>query len=103
MAATPPGSQRPVRLSSQPAGQQRSLVERRTRSLGRVVSHFTRVIKLLSVDEPELPPLRATDAELLFQVLSERTEQRSIMLTTNLPDFSEWTKHLPEHLACAGP
>ena len=32
-----------------------------------------------------------TDAELLFQVFSQRYERGSIMVTTNLP-FDEWTE-----------
>ncbi len=34
------------------------------------------------------------DAELLFQVLTERAERRALVLTTNLP-FSEWTSTAP--------
>ena len=51
------------------------------------------------IDELGYLPLRTTDAELLFQVLSERTEQRAIVVTTNLP-FSEWTSIFPEPRLC---
>jgi DNA replication protein DnaC len=36
-------------------------------------------------------PLAELGAELLFQVVSERAEKASVVITTNLP-FSEWTK-----------
>jgi DNA replication protein DnaC len=42
------------------------------------------------IDELGYLPLSKTDAELVFQVLSRRHEQRPIIVTTNLP-FSEWT------------
>jgi len=67
-------------------------------ALGRVVARYARV-DLLVLDELGYLPLRATDAELLFQVLSERTEQRAIIVTTNLP-FSEWTSVFPEPRLC---
>ena len=34
-------------------------------------------------------------AELVFQVISERNERGSLIVTTNLP-FGEWTKVFPE-------
>lgn len=67
-------------------------------TLGRVVARYARV-ELLVIDELGYLPLRPTDAELLFQVLSERTEQRAILVTTNLP-FSEWTSIFPEPRLC---
>ena len=36
-------------------------------------------------------PLSTTGAELLFEVLSQRYERGSILVTTNLP-FNEWTE-----------
>jgi len=36
-------------------------------------------------------PFSTQAAQLLFQVLAERYEQKSILITTNLP-FSEWTQ-----------
>jgi DNA replication protein DnaC len=67
-------------------------------TLARVVARYARV-DLLVIDELGYLPLRPTDAELLFQVLSERTEQRAIVVTTNLP-FSEWTSIFPEPRLC---
>ena len=38
-------------------------------------------------------------AELLFQVLDERSERSALITTTNLP-FGEWTKVFPEPRLC---
>ena len=40
-------------------------------------------------------PLPAGAAELVFQVISERNERSSMIVTTNLP-FGEWTKVFPD-------
>jgi DNA replication protein DnaC len=58
--------------------------------LGRALSRFARY-DLLTIDELGYIPLAELGAELLFQVISERAERASVMITTNLP-FSEWTK-----------
>jgi DNA replication protein DnaC len=62
--------------------------------LSRVVARYAR-IEVLLLDE--LGYLRLPDgaAELVFQVLSERHEQGSLIITTNLP-FGEWTKVFPD-------
>ena len=46
--------------------------------------------ELLIVDELGFVPLSKTGAELLFEMLSQRYERGSTMLTSNLP-FAEWT------------
>jgi len=66
--------------------------------LGRIVARFAR-FDLLILDEIGYLPLGKADAELLFQVLSERAERRSLVLTTNLP-FSEWTTIFPNPRLC---
>ena len=43
------------------------------------------------LDEVGYVPLADIGAELLFQVISDRAERATIILTTNLP-FSEWTQ-----------
>lgn len=68
------------------------------RQLGRVTGRYARV-DVLVIDEFGYVPLSRADAELLFRVLSERQEQRPIVLTTNLP-FSEWTTIFPDPRLC---
>lgn len=46
---------------------------------------------LLVIDELGFVPLSKTGAELLFEVISQRYERGSIMITSNLP-FDEWTE-----------
>ena len=46
---------------------------------------------LLIVDELGLVPLSKTGAELLFEVISQRYERGSNIVTSNLP-FDEWTE-----------
>lgn len=48
-------------------------------------------VKLLIVDELGYVPLSATGAELLFEVLSQRYERGSTIITSNLP-FEDWTQ-----------
>src|SRR3954463_3730709 len=43
------------------------------------------------IDEVGYVPLADIGAELLFQVISDRAERATIVMTTNLP-FSEWTQ-----------
>ena len=47
--------------------------------------------KLLIIDELGFVPLSKTGAELLFETISRRYEQGSILITSNLP-FDEWTE-----------
>jgi DNA replication protein DnaC len=48
-------------------------------------------LDLLILDEVGFVPFSKTGAELLFGVLSERYERRSIIVTSNL-DFASWTE-----------
>lgn len=48
-------------------------------------------VKLLIVDELGYVPLSSTGAELLFEVLSQRYERGSTIITSNLP-FEDWTR-----------
>ena len=68
------------------------------RSLGRIIGRYSRV-QVLIVDELGYVPLSKADAELLFQVFSERHEKQPVILTTNLP-FSEWTSVFPDPRLC---
>ena len=49
--------------------------------------------ELLIVDELGFVPLSKSGAELLFEVLSQRYERASTLVTSNLP-FNEWTEIL---------
>jgi len=60
------------------------------RELGRVVGRYART-ELVVLDELGYLALPEGAAELVFQVLSERHERGSLIVTTNLP-FGEWTK-----------
>ena len=46
---------------------------------------------MLVIDELGFVPLSKTGAELLFEVISQRYERGSIVITSNLP-FDEWTE-----------
>ena len=61
--------------------------ERRLLNLQRQLSRLS----LLIIDELGFVPLPPTGAELLFEVVSQRYERGSILVTTNLP-FDEWTE-----------
>lgn len=60
------------------------------RALQRLLNRYSRY-DLLILDELGYIPFSKEGAELLFQVLAERYEKGSVMLTTNL-GFADWTK-----------
>jgi DNA replication protein DnaC len=69
----------------------RSLVEARdARDVGRVQRRLNQ-IDVLVLDELGFVPFDRTGAELLFNLLADRYERRSIVVTSNLP-FSEWVR-----------
>jgi DNA replication protein DnaC len=54
---------------------------------------------LIALDELGYVPLAEVGAEFLFQVIAERAEKASVIVTTNLP-FSEWTQVIPNARLC---
>jgi DNA replication protein DnaC len=75
------------------------LIEARDdRTLSKVVARYANV-ELLILDELAYVSLASTEAELVFQVLDERSELSALIVTTNLP-FGEWTKVFPEQRLC---
>jgi DNA replication protein DnaC len=64
------------------------------RELGRVVGRYART-ELVVLDELGYLNLPEGAAELVFQVISERNERGSLIVTTNLP-FGDWTKVFPD-------
>ena len=64
------------------------------RELARVIARYART-ELVVLDELGYLALPPGAAELVFQVISERNERGSLIVTTNLP-FGEWTKVFPD-------
>jgi DNA replication protein DnaC len=64
------------------------------RELGRVVGRYART-ELVCLDELGYLALPDGAAELVFQVISERNERGSLIVTTNLT-FGDWTKVFPD-------
>ena len=63
---------------------------RQERTLQRLIQKYVRY-ELLILDELGYIPFTKEGAELLFQVLAERHERGSVMITTNL-GFADWTQ-----------
>ena len=81
------------------AGLVNELVEAQHHSqLGRALQRWTRY-DLIAIDEMGYVPFAQVGAELMFQVISERAERATLVITTNLP-FSEWTQVFPNARLC---
>jgi DNA replication protein DnaC len=68
------------------------------RALDRRLKHYARPA-LLVIDEVGYLSYDARNADLLFQIVSRRYEEKSLVLTTNLP-FGDWATIFP-NAACA--
>gem|GEM_PF-761551 len=64
----------------------------------RVLARWMRY-DVIALDEVGYVPLAEIGAEFLFQVIAERAERASMIVTTNLP-FSEWTQVFPNPRLC---
>ena len=81
------------------AGLVNELVEAQHHSLlGRALVRWSRY-DLIVLDEVGYVPFAQVGAELLFQVISDRAERATLVITTNLP-FSEWTQVFPSARLC---
>ena len=75
------------------AGLVNTLVEARNeKALLRLQAQLAKVA-LLIIDELGYVPFSKTGAELLFEIISQRYERGSVLITSNLP-FEEWTSVL---------
>jgi len=54
---------------------------------------------VIALDEVGYVPLAEIGAEFLFQVIADRVEKATWIVTTNLP-FSEWTQVFPNPRLC---
>lgn len=67
------------------------LVEAKNQNqLRRTLARWLRY-QVIAIDEVGYVPLAEVGAELLFQVIADRAERATMIITTNLP-FSEWTQ-----------
>jgi len=74
----------------------RLIAAKRSGTLEREYRSFER-IDLLLIDELGYIPFEREATDLLFQLVSQRYERRSIALTTNLP-FEKWTQVFPDEM-----
>ena len=67
------------------------LVEAKNQNLlRRTLARWLRY-QVIAIDEVGYVPLAEVGSELLFQVIADRAERATVIITTNLP-FSEWTQ-----------
>ncbi len=80
----------PVRFTTAAAIVHELMEARDDRQLLRLQKQLVKQ-RLLIIDELGFVPLSKTGAELLFELISQRYERGSILITSNLP-FDEWTE-----------
>ena len=64
-----------------------------------VTGHDQNGRAVIAIDEIGYVPMAEVGAEYLFQVIADRAEKATVLLTTNLP-FSEWTRVIPNARLC---
>jgi DNA replication protein DnaC len=77
----------------------RLIAAKRNGSLAREYRTLDRIDVLL-IDELGYIPFEREATDLLFQLVSQRYERRSIALTTNL-DFDKWTQVFPDEMTAS--
>src|SRR6266853_4537109 len=78
--------------------QERGTVAGQHNGVRRVLARWMRY-DVIALDEVGYVPLAEIGAEFLFQVIAERAERATLIVTTNLP-FSEWTQVFPNPRLC---
>jgi DNA replication protein DnaC len=66
--------------------------------LGRALQRWARY-EVIAIDEVGYVPFTEVSSELIFQILADRAEKSTFILTTNL-SFSEWTSVFPNARLC---
>jgi DNA replication protein DnaC len=89
---------RSVRFTTVAALVNELMEARDERELSRVVGRWSRY-EVMIADELGYVSLPTSGAELLFQILAQRSERSSVIVTSNLP-FSEWTAVFPDPRLC---
>lgn len=69
-------------------------------NLGKLMRNLSK-LDLLILDELSYLTFNREQSELLFQVISERSERGSLIITTNL-EFSKWEEFFPDTMCCIG-
>jgi DNA replication protein DnaC len=90
--------QRRVRFTTAAALVNELVEAKQQLQLRRVLGRWARY-DVIALDEVGYVPLAEVGAEFLFQVIAERAEKATVLLTTNLP-FSEWTQVIPNARLC---
>jgi DNA replication protein DnaC len=92
---------RRVRFTTPGGSRQRALRSREPQGARPVIARYART-ELVVLDELGYLALPEGAAELAFQVISDRNERASLIVTTNLP-FGEWTRSVsrPAAMFCS--
>jgi DNA replication protein DnaC len=69
-----------------------------SRALSRIVNRYAR-FELLILDDLGYLPLPIEAAQMLFQIVAERSERKATVITTNRP-FGEWTDVIADPRLC---